>query len=83
MVGLLDELGLERVSLCGVSLGGMVGMALALAAPERVERLVLSCTAAYLGLPEPWLERASVVRAEGVAAVADRRRALVHARAGA
>ena len=71
VVGLLDELGLERVSLCGVSLGGMVGMALALAAPERVERLVLSCTAAYLGPPEPWLERASVVRAEGVAAVAD------------
>jgi 3-oxoadipate enol-lactonase len=71
LVTLLDDLGLERVSVCGVSLGGMVGMALAHAAPERVERLVLSCTSAYLGPPEPWLERASIVRAEGVDAVAD------------
>lgn len=71
VIALLDELELERVSLCGVSLGGMVGMALALDAPERVERLVLSCTSAYLGPPDPWIERASVVRAEGVEAVAD------------
>jgi 3-oxoadipate enol-lactonase len=69
--GLLDELGLERVSFCGVSIGGMVGMALALDAPERVERLVLSCTSAYLGPPDQWAERARLVRAEGVEAIAD------------
>lgn len=68
---LLDELGLERVSLCGVSLGGMVGMALALAAPDRVERLVLACTSAHLGPPDAWLERARVVRGDGMAAIAD------------
>ena len=68
---LLDELGVERVSLCGVSLGGMVGMALALAAPERVERLVLSCTSAYLGPPEGWTQRARIVRTEGMEAIAD------------
>jgi 3-oxoadipate enol-lactonase len=71
VLGLLDELGLERVSLCGVSLGGMVGMALALEAPERVDRLVLSCTSAYLGPPDAWFERANVVRAEGMEAVVD------------
>jgi 3-oxoadipate enol-lactonase len=71
LLALLDELGLERVSLCGVSLGGMVGMALALQAPARVERLVLSCTSAYLGPREPWAERAQLVRAEGVEAIAD------------
>jgi len=71
LLGLLDELGLERVSLCGVSLGGMVGMALALDAPERVERLVLACTSAYLGPPEGWAERARIVRAEGMEAIAD------------
>ena len=31
---------------CGLSIGGMVGMWLASEAPERVERLVLCCTAA-------------------------------------
>jgi 3-oxoadipate enol-lactonase len=71
LLGLLDELGLERVSLCGVSLGGMVGMALALEAPERVERLVLACASAYLGPPEGWVERARIVRAEGMQAIAD------------
>jgi 3-oxoadipate enol-lactonase len=68
---LLDELGLERVSLCGVSLGGMVGMALALEAPERIGRLVLACTSAYLGPPDGWAERARLVRAEGMEAIVD------------
>jgi 3-oxoadipate enol-lactonase len=70
LLRLLDELGLERVSLCGLSLGAMVGMALALEAPERVDRLVLACTSAYLGPPEPWAERARIVRAEGTEAIA-------------
>ena len=71
LLALLDELEIERVSLCGVSLGGMVGMALALDAPERVERLVLACTSAYLGPPEAWAERARIVRADGMEAIAD------------
>jgi 3-oxoadipate enol-lactonase len=71
LLGLLDERGLARVSLCGVSLGGMIGMALALEAPERVERLVLSCTSAYLGPPEGWAERARIVRTNGMEAIAD------------
>lgn len=71
LLELLDELDLDRVSLCGVSLGGMVGMALALEAPERVERLVLSCTSAYLGPPEAWAERARTVRTDGMQAIAD------------
>jgi 3-oxoadipate enol-lactonase len=71
LLALLGELGLERVSLCGVSLGGMVGMALALEAPERVERLVIACTSAYLGPPEGWAKRAEIVRGEGVEAIAD------------
>ncbi len=71
LLELLDELDLDRVSFCGVSLGGMVGMALALEAPERVERLVLSCTSAYLGPPEAWAERARAVRTDGMEAIAD------------
>ena len=68
---LLDELGVERVSLCGVSLGGMVGMALALEAPERIDRLVLACTSAYVGPPDGWTERARIVRTEGMKAIAE------------
>jgi 3-oxoadipate enol-lactonase len=70
LLELLDDLGLERISMCGVSLGGMVAMALALDAPDRVDRLVVACTSAHLGPPEMWEERASIVRAEGVQAIA-------------
>ena len=70
-LGLLDRLGLERASWCGLSLGGMIGIRLAACGPERIERLVLVCTSARLGPPEMWAERAATVRAHGTAAVAD------------
>lgn len=40
-----DELGLERVHLMGVSMGGMVAQTIALSAPERVRSLILCSTA--------------------------------------
>jgi 3-oxoadipate enol-lactonase len=40
----LDAAGFERVHVVGASLGGMVAQELALAYPERVDRLVLACT---------------------------------------
>jgi 3-oxoadipate enol-lactonase len=61
----------ETFSFVGLSLGGAVGMQLALSAPERVERLVLACTAARFGEPEQWRERAALVRAEGLASIVD------------
>ena len=70
-LALLDRLGLERVHWCGLSLGGMVGMWMAINAPERIDRLVLCCTSAQLGPPEMWADRAATVRAEGVEAIAD------------
>lgn len=71
LVALLDRHGIERASLCGVSLGGMVSMWAAAHAPERVDRLVLCSTSAIMGPPESWTERAALVRREGMAAVAD------------
>ncbi len=70
-LGLLDRLGAERVHWCGLSLGGMVGMWLAINAPERIDRLVLCCTSAKLGPPSMWSERAATVREQGVEAIAD------------
>ena len=40
----LDEAGVERAHVLGTSLGGMVAQELALASPQRVDRLVLACT---------------------------------------
>jgi 3-oxoadipate enol-lactonase len=71
VLALLDELGIERASFCGLSLGGMVGQWLGANAPERIERLVLACTGASLGTRELYDERAALVRREGVEVVVD------------
>jgi 3-oxoadipate enol-lactonase len=62
---LMDELDLERADYCGLSLGAMVGMWLGANAAERVDRLVLLCTAAYMPPASMWQERASAVRRAG------------------
>ena len=62
---LLDRLDCRRAHYCGLSLGGMVGMWLGAHAPERIDRLVLLCTAAYMPPASAWQERISVVRGAG------------------
>jgi 3-oxoadipate enol-lactonase len=42
--GLLDAIGWDRCAVVGISFGGMVAQELALLAPGRVSKLVLSCT---------------------------------------
>lgn len=67
----LDEAGADTFSFVGLSLGGAVGMRLALDAPDRVEKLVLACTSPRFGEPESWYERAATVREHGLEAIAD------------
>jgi 3-oxoadipate enol-lactonase len=66
VLALLDLLGIERVSFCGLSIGGMIGMWAASEAPERFERLVLCCTVPHFPPADLWNERADTVRAEGM-----------------
>jgi 3-oxoadipate enol-lactonase len=68
---LLDALGFSRASFCGLSMGGMVGMWLGAHASERIDRLVLSNTAAIQGSAQLWNDRISAVRAGGMAAIVD------------
>jgi 3-oxoadipate enol-lactonase len=63
---LLDELGPGRVSYCGVSLGGMVGMWLAAHAPDRISALAVCCTSACFPDQAFWRDRAAKVRAAGL-----------------
>jgi 3-oxoadipate enol-lactonase/4-carboxymuconolactone decarboxylase len=70
-VALLDALGIDRVHLCGLSLGGAVGQWLAVHRPERLSSLVLCATACSFGPAAAWEERIRAVEAGGVEAIAD------------
>lgn len=65
-----DAAGLARFSLAGVSLGGMIGMELALRVPERIEKLIPICTSATMD-SAAWADRVATVRTRGMAAIAD------------
>jgi len=54
----LDDLGIERVSLVGHSMGGWISLAFAAAHPERVDRLVVVDAAGLRFDPDMTLERA-------------------------
>jgi 3-oxoadipate enol-lactonase len=66
---LLDQLKIENVYYCGLSLGGMVGIWLAINRPDRIRKLVLSNTAARIGPPEFWDSRVNIVRTTGMPGV--------------
>lgn len=60
-----DAAGLSRFAVAGVSLGGVVSLALALLAPSRVTSVALVCSLPKIGSPEAWAQRAADVRASG------------------
>ncbi|MFI6034560.1 3-oxoadipate enol-lactonase [Streptomyces sp. NPDC051315] len=71
VLDLADALGLERFAYAGVSLGGAVGLHLALRHPERVSSLAVICSSAHFNGAKPWEERAALVRREGLAGLAE------------
>jgi 3-oxoadipate enol-lactonase len=63
VIELLDALGIETVTFCGLSFGGLIGQWLGVHAPERIERLVLANTSSYLGPAEQWDQQINTVLA--------------------
>lgn len=66
----LDELGIQRAALVGLSLGGMVAQAFALAYPERCLALVLAHTSARTedAVRDIWSQRLDQAYTQGMAA---------------
>jgi len=71
VLGLLEALKIQRVHFCGLSMGGMTGMWLAVNAADRIDRLVLANTTPKIGTPEVYDARIETVRKGGLAVVAD------------
>jgi 3-oxoadipate enol-lactonase len=54
---ILDALDIEQVNYVGLSLGGLIGMHLAVHHPGRLKRIVLANTSPYMPSTEKWNER--------------------------
>lgn len=65
LMAVLDRLGLERVHVAGVSIGGMVAIRAASRRPDRISSLAVLCSAAVYD-PQGWIERAAAVREHGL-----------------
>ncbi len=71
VLAILDNLAIERVHWCGLSMGGMVGQWLGAHAPQRFDRIILANTACHYPDPTNWLARIKAVKQGGLASIAD------------
>src|ERR1700682_4978490 len=71
VLAILDDLNIEKLHWCGLSMGGMVGQWLGANAPERLGKIILSNTACYYPDPTNWHNRIKAVKEGGIVAVAD------------
>lgn len=62
---LVEEAGGGRFHYAGVSLGGAIGIELALRHPERVLSLGIFCSDAKIGTEQSWIDRSAQVLAQG------------------
>jgi len=69
VAAIIHELGEARVFTAGVSLGGAVGLTLALDRPELCAAAAVVCSGAVIGTPDGWRERAAAVRSQGTASL--------------
>ena len=69
VVAILDELGADTALYAGVSIGGAVGLALGIHHPGRFAKLAIVASAAKIGTPEGWIERAAFVREQSTSAL--------------
>lgn len=71
VLAILDDLNIEKVHWCGLSMGGMVGQWLGAHAPERLGKIVLANTTCHYPDPTNWFNRIKAVKENGIASIAD------------
>lgn len=65
VLDVVDRLGATRFSYAGDSVGGAVGLQLAVQAPDRVAAVAVVCSGARIGDAQMWADRAATVRRSG------------------
>jgi 3-oxoadipate enol-lactonase len=70
-LAILEATDVDRAHVCGLSLGGLTAMWLAVHRPDRVRSVTLASTAARIGNAKMWDERIVLVRTSGVHSLVD------------
>ncbi|WP_049067551.1 3-oxoadipate enol-lactonase [Acinetobacter baumannii] len=70
VVRLLDHLNISKAAFCGISMGGLTGQWLAIHYPNLFSHVVVANTAAKIGQEQAWLDRAKLVREQGLQPIA-------------
>jgi 3-oxoadipate enol-lactonase/4-carboxymuconolactone decarboxylase len=69
-IAVLDAANVTSAVVCGVSLGGMIGIMLASTAPHRMSALIAACTSPHMD-GDAWRARIDAVRSGGMVAIAE------------
>lgn len=71
LAGLLDHLHVDKLTLCGVSVGGLIAQKFALEHRGRLNGLILCDTAARIGTEEMWNRRIEAVLGSGLGSISE------------
>ena len=71
VISLLDQLNIDKVYFCGLSMGGLIGQYLGIHHPDRLHKLILSNTDSKIGTAEKWNERINTINEQGMQAIVD------------
>jgi 3-oxoadipate enol-lactonase/4-carboxymuconolactone decarboxylase len=71
IIDLLDDLNIEKVSFCGLSMGGLIGQWLGINHPERLHKLIISNTDSKIGTVEGWNERIKTINKQGMLSIVE------------
>jgi 3-oxoadipate enol-lactonase / 4-carboxymuconolactone decarboxylase len=71
VIGLADSLGIQKFSVCGISLGGAIGQWLAINTPDHLTAIVLANTSSQFGPRANWDTRRKAVLENGMAAIVE------------
>lgn len=71
LIAVIDATGAARVDLCGVSIGGLTALWVAVNRPHRVRRLVVANSAARIGDEAMWKQRIRAARVDGMLPLAE------------
>jgi 3-oxoadipate enol-lactonase len=70
-LAILDAEGARQAHICGISLGGLTALWLAVNAPDRISSLIVANSAARIGNVQSWTDRIALVQERGMKGVAE------------